>query len=147
METAASSPTSATPRHLWIVGALAVLWNSFGAFDYTMTQLNVESYVGQFTAEQRAFFASYPAWATAGWAVGVWGALLGSIALLLRRSWAVYLFGVSLVGMVISFMYSLVLSDGMEMGGAEYAFTALIWIVAVALFLYSRTMAKRGVLR
>ena len=24
---------SATPKHLWIVGILAVLWNAVGAFD------------------------------------------------------------------------------------------------------------------
>jgi fucose permease len=147
METTASSTAGATPKHLWVVGILALIWNAFGAFDYVMSQMNVESYVGQFTEEQRAFMASYPSWAVAGWAVGVWGAFLGSIALLLRRSWAVYLFGVSLVGMVLAFMYSLVLADGPDMGAAEYGFTAAIWVVAIALFLYSRAMAKRGVLR
>ena len=27
-----------TPAHLWIVGALATLWNAFGAYDYLMTR-------------------------------------------------------------------------------------------------------------
>lgn len=147
METTASSTAGATPRHLWVVGILALIWNAFGAFDYVMTQMNVESYVGQFTEEQREFMASYPSWAVAGWAVGVWGALLGAIALLLRRSWAVYLFGVSLVGMVISFAYSLLIGDSPAMGAGEYAFMVVIWVIAIALFLYSRAMAKRGVLR
>ena len=32
-----------TPVHLWVVGILAVLWNSAGAFDYSATQFRVES--------------------------------------------------------------------------------------------------------
>jgi len=27
-----------TPIHLWVVGILAILWNSIGAVDYLMTQ-------------------------------------------------------------------------------------------------------------
>ncbi len=148
MESDATRDVGATPKHLWIIGAVALLWNSVGAFDYVMTQMNVESYMGQFTAEQRAYFANYPTWAVAGWAVGVWGAVLGSIALLLRRSWAVYLFGVSLVGMVLSSVYSVALSEGIKvMGAGAYVFTALIWVISIGLFVYSRAMAKRGVLR
>ena len=30
--------TTKTPVHLWIVGFLAVLWNSGGAYDYVATQ-------------------------------------------------------------------------------------------------------------
>ena len=36
MATAASRPT---PMHLWIVGILSLLWNAFGACDYTMTEM------------------------------------------------------------------------------------------------------------
>ena len=31
-----------TPKHLWIVGILALLWNFMGAFDYLATQLKLE---------------------------------------------------------------------------------------------------------
>jgi hypothetical protein len=148
METTTPSATSSTPMHLWIVGIVALLWNGFGAFDYVMTQMNVESYMGQFTPEQREYFAGYPAWATGAWALAIWSSVLGSLALLLRRKWAVWLFGVALVGMVISSIYTLGLSEGTKvMGGAAVAFTAVIWVVAIGLFLYSRMMASRGVLR
>jgi hypothetical protein len=33
------------------------------------------------------------------------------------------------------------------MGPGGMAFTAVIWIIAIALFLYARAMAQRGVLR
>jgi len=137
-----------TPRHLWIVGILAILWNAIGCFDYVATQTRLESYMSQFTPEQLEYFYGFPVWAVSAWAIAVWSSLLGSISLLLRKNWAVTLFGIALAGMVITSLYNFVLTDGMEMMGAGgAAFTAVIWIIAIALFLYARAMAKRGVLR
>ena len=137
-----------SPRHLWIVGILAILWNAIGCFDYVATQTRLESYMSQFTPEQLEYFYSFPAWAVSGWAIAVWSSLLGSISLLLRKNWAVTLFAIALAGMVVTSLYNFVLTDGIKMMGAGgAAFTAVIWIIAIALFLYARAMAKRGVLR
>lgn len=82
-----------------------------------------------------------------GWALGVWGALAGSVGLLLRKAWAVQAFGISLVGLVISSLYNVVLSGGMEiMGAGGVAYTVVIWIVAILLYVYARAQAVRGVL-
>ena len=137
-----------TPMHLWIIGVIAVLWNAVGAFDYTATQLRLESYMSQFTPEQLAYFYGFPAWAVAGWAVGVWGSLLGSLALLLRRTWAVWLFGAALAGLAVTTLYNFVLTDGAsQMGAGAAVFSAVIWAIALFLFFYARAMAGRGVLR
>ncbi|MBK6349049.1 MAG: hypothetical protein IPF50_04265 [Proteobacteria bacterium] len=137
-----------TPRHLWIVGVLSVLWNAVGAFDYSASQLRVESYMSQFTPEQLAYFHGFPAWAIAAWAIAVWGALLGSLSLLLRKAWAVWLFGVSIVAMVLTGIYSYLLTDGLALTGTGGAiFTAVIWVIAFSLYFYARAMTRRGVLR
>ena len=139
--------TAKAPLHLRIVGVLAVLWNAIGAFDYTATQLRIEAYMSAFTPEQLAYFYGFPAWAVATWAIGVWGALLGSIALLLRKAWAVWSFGISIAGMALTTIYNFVLTDGAAlMGPGAMAISAVIWIIALALFFYARAMAKRGVL-
>jgi hypothetical protein len=139
--------TTKAPLHLWIVGVLAVLWNAIGAFDYTATQLRIEAYMSAFTPEQLAYFYGFPAWTVAAWAFGVWGALLGSIALLLRKAWAVWAFGISIAGMALTTIHNFVLTDGAAlMGPGALAFSAVIWVVALFLFFYARAMAKRGVL-
>lgn len=142
-----SETTVKAPRHLWIVGILAVLWNAMGAFDYSASQLRLDFYMKAFTPEQLEYFYSFPAWAVAAWAIAVWGALLGSVGLLLRQRWSVVVFGVSIVAMVITGIYNLVLTDGAKlMGAGAMAFTAVIWIIAFFLFFYARAMSKRGVL-
>ena len=142
--------TSATPLHLWIIGGLALLWNAFGAVDYLMTVTENEAYMSNFTEAQRAYFYSFPVWAVSAWATAVWSAVLGSVALLLRRRWAVGLFALSLVGMIVSSLYTFGLSDGVKvMGGGigQWLFTLAIWIVAILLYFYARAQRAQGVLR
>lgn len=140
--------TTKVPRHLWIVGVLAVLWNAMGAMDYTATQFRVEAYLSGYSPEQLAYFFGFPAWAVATWAIAVWSSLVASIGLLLRKAWSAWLFGIAIVAMMITGIYNFGLSEGIEMmGTGAVAFTAVIWIVAFGLFFYARAMAKRGVLR
>jgi len=143
-----SEMNARAPRHLWVIGILAVLWSAVGAFDYTASQLRIESYMSQFPPEQLEYFYGFPAWSVAAWAVGVWGSLIGSLGLLLRKSWAVWVFGASIAGLALTTLYNFVLSDGLSiMGSGAAVFTAVIWIIALFLFFYARAMAKRGALR
>jgi len=150
---AADAPAEAgvkVPWHFWLVGVLALLWNAVGAFNYSATQFRLEFYMSQFTEEQLAYFYGFPAWADAAWAVGVWGSVLGSLALLIRKDWAQWLFGLSIVGMFVSFANMYVLSpEGMEIAGGAgpVAFSIVIVVIAVALFVYAGAMKRKGVLK
>ena len=138
-----------TPKHLWIIGIVALLWNAVGAFDYVMTQTRNEAYMSQFTAEQLEFFYGLPSLVVAMWAIAVWGGVLGAVLLLMRKSLAVWVFLISLIAMVITTFHNFVLSDGMEAIGdpAALAFSALIFVVAVLLYWYSLKMKSQGVLK
>ena len=138
----------ARPRHLWVVGILSLLWNSVGAFDYLATQLKLDFYLSQFTPEQMSYFTSFPSWAISAWAFGVWGALAGSVGLLLGRAWAVWAFAISLAGLAANSVYTWGMSEGLEvMGSGGAAFTAVIWLIAIALLWYSVQQKNKGVLR
>ena len=138
-----------TPVHLWIVGVLATLWNAFGCYDYVMTQTANATYMAMFTEAQRAYFQSFPAWMEAAWAVGVWGALLGSLLLLVRSRHAVLAFGLSLIGLLIGSIYQYGLADMPEdmMTPTMLGVSALIWLIAIGLLVYAMRMRRSGVLR
>lgn len=137
-----------TPVHLWIVAVLALLWHLMGVVDYLATQLRWEAYMSDFTQEQLDYFYGFPSWVVAAWAIAVWGGLLASIGLLLRKRWAVWLFALALAGLALSTLYNFVLSDGAAiMGTTGTIFTVVIWIVTIALLLYARRQAAAGVLR
>ena len=142
-----SAPSVQTPRHLWVIGIVTLLWNAMGAFDYLMTQTQNESYMGQLTPEQIEFFYGFPSWVVAFWAIAVWGGVLGSILLLLRRRLAVSVFMVSFASMLITAIQNYVFSNALEVTGMfGLIFSAVIFLVALGLVLYSRAMRERGVL-
>jgi hypothetical protein len=141
------SAAKATPKHLWIVGIITLLWNMMGAFDYLMTQTRNETYMSQFEQAQLDYYYSFPSWVVVFWALAVWCSVLGSVLLLMRKGLAMPVFMVSLVSMVITAIYNYGLSDGMEVAGLSgFIFTVAIFIVALGLVLYSRAMRMRDVL-
>jgi hypothetical protein len=135
------------PRHLWIVGVLALLWNLLGAVDYIMTEMQNEAYMSQFTPEQLEFFYGFPAWLVACWAIAVWGGVLGAALLLARKKLAVPMFAVSFLGMLVTTIRNYGFAGGAEIvGGLGMFFSVLIFLVALVLIAYARTMATKGVL-
>lgn len=118
-----------------------------GALDYLMTETRNESYMSQFTPEQLAFFYGFPTWVVMCWALAVWGSVLGTLLLLLRKILAVRVFLISFLAMIVTAIHNFVLSNGLEvMGGAGMAFSGLIFVVALGFWMYARGMAQRGVL-
>lgn len=136
-----------TPWHLWVVGIVALLWNAVGAYDYLMTQTENASYMENFAAEQLEFFYGLPSWVVFFWAIAVWGSVLGSVLLLLRKGWAVEVFLLSLVSMVITALHNFLLANGFEiMGTGGVIFSFVIFIVSLLLWLYAKKMRASGVI-
>ena len=90
------------PWHLWLVGIAGLLWDLVGAFDYLATQTEYEPYMSGFTPEQLDYFFGLPTWVVAFWALAVWGGVLGTLLLLLRKRLAAPVLLVSFVSMVIT---------------------------------------------
>jgi hypothetical protein len=147
--------TERAPIHLWVVGGLATLWNAFGGYDYWMTRMRDTDYLagmlpGVDPQATLAWIDSFPMWAQFGWGLGVWMGVLGSLLLLARSRWAVHAFGLSLIGMALSFGYQFSGASPMPegMGGGAMTYVPLVIIfIGLLLFAYARAMAKKGVLR
>lgn len=142
------------PMHLWIVGILSLLWNGFGGYDYLMTRTQGAAYIksmmpGSDADGMMAYINSFPIWASAGWGFGVWGAVAGSILLLMRHRLAVIAFGISFAASIVGIGYQLMnpapMPDMHE--GISAAMPYVIILVAALLFLYARSMRAKGVLR
>jgi len=150
MTATADAPRASAPWHFWVVTAVAILWNAFGAYDYFMTKTGGDAYLKKMgeTDSQIAHMDAYPAWMTADWAIGVWGGLLAALLLLARMRYAVHLFAASLAAVLVMLVYSYVLTDGGKaMGQQGLMFNAVITALCVLFTWYSWTMTKRGVLR
>lgn len=142
-----------TPLHLWIVGALSLIWSAFGAFDYLKTRYHDTAYLKQAMPDvdpqtALAWVDSMPIYAQVGWGLGVWLAVAGAVLLLMRSRHAVWAFGISLLGALVSLGYQILLAKPLPGAQAPiYTIMPLVIIaIALALFLYARAMKARGVL-
>lgn len=142
--------TEKTPWHVWLVGVIALLFNSIGAFDYVMSMTQGAAYMAKagMTPEQIAHYQTMPGWMIAVWAIGVWGAMLGSLLILLRNRYAFPVFAVSLAAFLVSLVYTYGLTDGGDVMGGEMMIASVVITVLLLFFIwYSRLMTQRGVFR
>ena len=130
------------PGSFWVVAVLGLLWNSFGAYDYSMTEFRVPSYLAQFPPGMIEQLREMPGWSVALWALGVWGSFFGSVFMLLLRAWAGPAFLVSLVAALLSFSYQF--SVGMV---STPVLPLVICGAVVFLWWYSRRAQRLGYLR
>lgn len=150
----ATAANTRTPMHLWIVGAVALLYSCFGAYDYVMSHMRDLRYIansmpGVDPNVALAWMDNFPAYAKIGWALGVWGGLLGAILLLMRSRYAVWAFAVSMIGIVLGIGYQLALAPALP-GAEGTAAKIMPWaiiIIGAALLGYSQAMVKRDILR
>lgn len=96
---------AAKMRTLWIAAAAGAAWNAYGVVQWlaTLGAAPDTMRMGGLNATQAALYASLPPWMTAAFAIGVFGGLLGCIALAWRRRWSVPLLVASLAGYVALF--------------------------------------------
>ncbi|ANY20052.1 hypothetical protein A6F68_01538 [Tsuneonella dongtanensis] len=155
-ETIETGPMRAgTPWHVWVVGVLALLWNTFGAYDYIMSKTGNRDYlasmmepVGVTVDDAIAYMNAMPLWANIGWGLGVWGAVAGSLLVLLRSRFAFHAFVVSLIGLVLGTFHQLSSPmPGMTDTTTPMIFTAVIFVITLLLIWYTRRQSANGVLR
>ena len=141
-----------TPVHLWIVGILSLLWNCIGCYDYLMSRLRNTDYLKSMMPDvdpqaMLSYIDGFPIWAAFGWGLGVWLGLGGSVLLLMRSRHAVWAYGLSFVGAVLGLGYQLANPMPGVDGMMAKAMPITIIVIALALFLYARAQAAKGVLR
>lgn len=134
-----------TPRWYWIVAVLALLWTLLGVLAFIMDPLTDEAALEQMSQAQRELFEARPTWLFVVYGLAVFTGLAGAIGLLMRRAWAVSAFAVSLVFVVIQFVYVLFVLDAIGRIGAAEAvpFPVVIFAIGSGLLWFSIVARRR----
>jgi hypothetical protein len=142
-----TNPATITPKHLWAVGIFALLFDGMGVLDFVMTQTKNAEYMGNFTPEQLEYFYGFPTWLVVIWAGAVFGGVLATVLLLMRKALATNIYTISLGFMVGSNTYLFGFLDGRAvMGDGSLIVTAVVFSISLGLVFYSRAMQRAGVL-
>jgi len=134
--------------NFWIIGAAALAWNLIGVFFYYSHVTMSPEALAKMTEAQQSFFLATPTWATAAFALAVNAGALGSLFLLLRKTWAVPMFILSLVAIIVQDVDAFVMRDAFGISGINsIIIPSMVFVIGVALLLYSRAVQARGWLR
>lgn len=143
--------TVRTPWHLWVVGVISLLWNAFGGYDFIMTTTQGETYMRGMGMTQPMidYFNAMPTWMYVPWTLGVWGAVAGSVLLLMRNKLAVWAFVLSLLGAAGNLLYGFMnpMPPLPEAMAAMQYMPYVILLIAAFLAWYAWSQKKSGVLR
>ncbi len=121
----------------WAIGAVGLAFNVMGCINL-LSQMNADM-VASMPEAHRTLIESRPAWGTGAFAVAVFGAAIGGILLLLKKSIAYYLFIASLLGAVVAQIPILgVASFPMLVGGLSQI------VVTAFLLWYSKRSENKG---
>lgn len=122
----------------WIVATLGFIWNLTGCLNY-VAQSNAET-VAMMPEAYQFIIDGRPAWATAAFAIGVFGGAVGCILLLLRRQVAIHVFVISLMGIIGTSLFT-----GMLVGVIPSLMLSML--IGLGLLWYATIARRAGWLR
>jgi hypothetical protein len=131
----------------WVIGVVALIWNAMGAMNFFM-QMNPESNAS-FPESHRTIIENRPPWATASFAISVFGGVLGCILLLLKLSAAIIVFIVSLIAIIATTAHAFSITGSPFQSSMFDVILTVISPILLAVFLvwYSKNADAKGWLR
>lgn len=138
---------SKLPVWFWVIAVVALLWNlmGLGAFiaDLSMTP---ETLAETYPPEQVEFLKTYPSWTKIFYGLATVGGFLGCVGLLFRKRWALGMFVISLIGVVIQQAHSIFMTNAVEVFGPEAGlyFPILILVIAIFMIWFTKSSISKG---
>lgn len=99
------------------------------------------------TEAQREWARAIPGWIYFVYGVAVTTGVLGSLGLLLRKSWATLMFAVCLIAVIVQMAYSMLIAGGLQaMGPSGLIMPVVVILIAAALLWFSQYAKKRMII-
>ncbi len=114
---------------------VALIWNLCGVIAFALQMLMTPEVISQMPIDQQAAYSNIPVWSTIAFAIAVFGGTLGSALLLAKKSFALPVFTVSLMAILIQQYYNFIVINSVEIMGSSAVFMPLFVVVIAILLL------------
>lgn len=133
------------PTWFMIAAALGLLWMAFGCFAYVSEMRMDAATLATLPDLNQQLITGRPTWATALFAIAVWGGLIGTLMLLMRKALAVPILLVAMLATLGTYAWPLALSGLVsQFGGADWGLTIAILGIQIALWALARNAKAKG---
>ena len=146
--TAAGSQEMSSPAWFRVVAVVALLWFLMDISAFFMRVLMTEEGINAMPVNQQHLYRNMPVWVNIVFAGEVFGGALGSVALLLKKKWALPLFAVSILGVLSQTFHIWIRSDAISVMGAPAVVMPLVAIlIGVGMIVLTKSAIAKGWLR
>jgi hypothetical protein len=136
--------TNLTKTATWftVVAVLAIIWNAMGVTAYIMSvTMSAEDFLKLSQAEQDLHNAT-PAWAKGAFAIAVFGGLLGSLLLVLKKSLALPVLVLSFIAILVQMYNAFFIQDSFAVFGPGSTIMPIMVVVIAALLIWLAKFAQ-----
>ena len=135
------------PKIFWGIAITTLLWNLVCSVGFFSDLLVTAEDISAMSTSDRKLYLSHTIFHKVALGLGVLGGLLGSISLLLKKSWCITFFLVSLLGAIIQLILNITVSDMVGiLGVSSLMLPAVTILIAAFLYWYSRLAKAQGIL-
>ena len=137
-----------TKNILLTVGLLGLAWNIFGTYQFVdSVNATAESLMKMGMTEVQAMtMTQYPIWMTIAFAIGVFGGLIGSILLLMKKAISEKIFLASLLGYIVLYIGDITEGVFAAIGKSQVIILTTVVAIAFGLWFFARSYRKKGLL-
>ena len=132
-------------KGFWLVAVLALIWNLIGVAMFWM-QVNMSAEaLAAMTEQQRHVYEATPMWLNVAFAIAVFGGVLGAIGMLMGKRWAVTMFFVSLLALLVQMIGAYLVTPAWDAYGvAGLVMPAVLIVIALLFWRYAQKCVVRG---
>ncbi|WP_203323520.1 hypothetical protein [Pseudoxanthomonas beigongshangi] len=132
-------------KGFWLVAVLALIWNLIGVAMFWM-QVNMSAEaLAAMTERQRQVYEATPMWLNVAFAIAVFGGVLGAIGMLMGKRWAVTMFFVSLLALLVQMIGAYLVTPAWDAYGvAGLVMPAVLIVIALLFWRYAQRCVVRG---
>lgn len=132
-------------KGFWLVAILALIWNLIGVAMFWM-QVNMSAEaLAAMTEQQRQVYGATPMWLNVAFAIAVFGGVLGAIGMLMGKRWAVTMFFVSLLALLVQMIGAYLVTPAWDAYGvAGLVMPAVLIVIALLFWRYAQKCVVRG---
>ncbi len=134
------------PITFWIISIVGLVWNAMGVFNFIRQAFISVPALDALMEEQPALMNATPPWIYIIFAIAVFGGFLGCLGLILKKAWAIPLFLISLIAIILQMGYSMFMADTIKVYGTMIGVVMPILVIAIGVFLwyYAKSSQQKG---
>lgn len=123
---------------------MAIVWNLLGVMAFVAQMLMTPKILATLPPAEQALYANIPMWVNIAFACAVFGGTIGSILLLLRKTLALPVLLVSVIGVVVQMYHSFFMIDSIEVYGPGGMIMPIMVLIIAVVLVFVANKAKNS---